>query len=98
MTQLEENALRRRIQNNGSALGSLANGHGAKADLQERLEEVEKDKRELGEYFVDLIYGGWDEGLGFFCFFFEGAGPNGSLANGHGAKADLQERLEEVEK
>ncbi len=49
MTQLEENALRRRIQNNGSALGSLANGHGVKADLQERLQEVEKDKRELGK-------------------------------------------------
>ncbi len=44
MTQLEENVVRRRLQNNRSASRSLGNEH---EDLHERLKEVEKDKREL---------------------------------------------------
>ena len=54
-TQLEENAIRRRIQNNGSTLGSLANGHGVRSDLQQRLEEIERDKRELGAWRYNFL-------------------------------------------
>ncbi len=52
MTQLEESALRRRIQEStgvGVGVGSLTNGNGVHSDLQHQLEQIERDKRELGQ-------------------------------------------------